>query len=182
MKTISFAEFQKLPKKNPTKNLSSGKKYYIEGTSRRDVKLKTVYIGTYRDNSNGYNNFDEVEYVVAPFGVSGKPSGFNATSGHKFMEVEDFNPTELDYKNKNRTLTELHEFINAKKAEPHDTDDSTPPLSFIGEDYRKAKHTFHNKLRSSRSRSRSRSSSRSSSSKKGGKKHPKRKSVRRYKK
>jgi hypothetical protein len=173
--TISFAEFEKLPKKNPIKTLTPGKKYYIEDTSRRNVNLKTVFIGIYTHHANGYNNFDEVEYVVAPFGVSGKPHGFNAKSGHKFMEAIDFNPTELDFKNKNRTISELHEFIHTKKAEPHD---STPPISFMGEDYRKAKHTFYNRS-SSRSKSRSRSRS-TSSTKKGGRKHPKRKTVRRH--
>ena len=100
--TITFAEYKQLPKKAPSNNLKEDKKYYIEGTSRRDDKMKTVYIGIYRRNRDGYNHFDEVEYVVNPFHQVGKPHGFDATSGHKFMEVIEIGPTESDYINKNR--------------------------------------------------------------------------------
>jgi hypothetical protein len=170
---ISFAEYKELPKKEVKKNkLEPGKKYYIQDTTRKLDKYKTVYKGIFIEKRGDSNIFSDVEFVVAPFGTIGKPFGFNAKSGNKFLEIIDFNPTELDFKNKNKTLEELHEFINEKKAEPHDT---TPPISFMGEDYRKAKHTFYNK---SSSKSRARSSSRSST-KKGGRKHPKRKTVKR---
>jgi len=172
---ISFAEYKELPKKEVNKkyNLIPGKKYYMEDTSRKNDRYKVVYIGTYSEKRNDYNFFDDIELIVAPFGTEGKFSGFNAKKGFKYFEVIDFNPTELDYKNKNKTLTELHEFIHTKKAEPHD---STPPISFMGEDYRTAKHRFYNKTSSSRSRSRS---TRSRSSTRGGRKHPKRRTVRR---
>ena len=185
--TISFAQYKELPKKEVNKkyNLTPGKKYYIQDTSSRNDNHKTVFIGVYTHQANGYNHFNDVDFLVSPFGRGGKPHAFNTKSGSKFLEVIDFNPTELDFKNKNRTLTELHEFIHEKRAEPHD---STPPISFMGEDYRKAKHTFYNRSRSSKSsrsrssRSRSRSSSRSSSSKKGGRKNPKSKTTKRHKK
>lgn len=168
---ISFSEFKELPKKEVNKkyNLIPGKKYYIQDTKRKNDNLKTVFVGSYTHQTNGTNYFDNVEFLVAPFGAVGKPIGFNAKSGSKFMEIIDFNPTELDFKNKNKTLTELHEFIHEKKAEPHD---KTPTISFMGEDYRKAKSSFYNKPRSKSSRS---------SSKKGGRKHSKRKTVRRNK-
>jgi len=149
--TITFAEYKQLPKREikNKNNLSKDKKYYIEGTSRRDDKMKTVYIGIYRHNTDGYNHFDEVEYVVNPFHQVGKPHSFNAKSGHKFMEVIEIGPTESDYINKNRTLSELRDFDKNLRSRSRS---------------------------SSRSRSRSRSSS---STKKGGRKHPKRKTVRR---
>lgn len=149
--TITFAEYKQLPKREikNKNNLKEDKKYYIEGTSRRDDKMKTVYIGIYRRNRDGYNHFDEVEYVVNPFHQVGKPHGFDATSGHKFMEVIEIGPTESDYINKNRTLSELRDFDKNLRSRSRS---------------------------SSRSRSRSRSSS---STKKGGRKHPKRKTVRR---
>jgi len=170
--TISFAEFEELPKKDADKNnLKPRKKYYIQDTRRKLDHLKQVYIGVYINQTNGYNNFRDVEFVVAPFGIGGKPRGFSAKSGYKFMEVIDFNPTELDFINKNRTLTELHEFIHVKKAEPHN---STPPISFMGEDYRKAKKRFHHNSTSKKTTSNrsSKSSSKKSStnSKEGGKK------------
>ena len=169
---ISFSEFKELPKKEVNKkyNLIPGKKYYIQDTTSKLDRRKTVFIGSYTHQTNGNNYFDGVEFLVAPFGSVGKPIGFNAKTGSKFMEVIDFNPTELDFKNKNKTLTELHEFINEKKAEPHD---KTPTISFMGEDYRKAKSNFYNKSRSK--------SSNKSSSKKGGRKHLKRKTLRRRK-
>ena len=172
---ISFIEFKELPKKEVNKkyNLTPGKKYYIEDTSRKKDNLKTVFTGVFTHKSNyGYNNFEHVEFLVNPFGNVGKPHGFNAKTGHKFMEIIDFNPTELDIKNKNKTITELHEFIHEKKAEPHD---NTPPISFMGEDYRKARDNFYN-----RTSPKSRKSSKSSS-KKGGRKYLKRKTVRRCK-
>jgi len=151
--TITFAEYKQLPKREikNKNNLKEDKKYYIEGTSRRDDKMKTVYIGIYRRNRDGYNHFDEVEYVVNPFHQVGKPHGFDATSGHKFMEVIEIGPTESDYINKNRTLSELRDFDKNLRSRSRS---------------------------SSRSRSRSRSRS-NSSTKKGGRKHPKRKTVRR---
>jgi len=157
--TITFAEYKQLPKKAPSNNLKEDKKYYIEGTSRRDDKMKTVYIGIYRRNRDGYNHFDEVEYVVNPFHQVGKPHGFDATSGHKFMEVIEIGPTESDYINKNRTLSELRDFDKNLRS--------------------RSRSSSRSRSRSS-SKSRSRSRSRSSSStKKGGRKHPKRKTVRR---
>jgi hypothetical protein len=168
--TISFAEFKELPKKDADKNnLKPGKKYYIQGTRRKLDHLKEVYIGVYINQTHGFNNFRDVEFLVAPFGIGGKPSGFSAKSGHKFMEVIDFNPTELEFKNK--TLTELHEFIHLKKAEPHNI---TPPISFMGEDYRKAKKRFHHnstsKKTSSNRSSKSSSKKSSTNSKEGGRK------------
>jgi hypothetical protein len=184
--SISFIEFKELPKKEINKkyNLTPGKKYYIQDTSRKKDNLKTVFRGVFTHQSNGHNNFKDVEFLVNPFGDVGKPHGFNAKTGHKFMEVIDFNPTELDIKNKNKTITELHEFIHEKKAEPHD---NTPPISFMGEDYRKVRNNFYNKT-SPKSRTSSKSStspksrtSSKSSSKKGGRKHSKGKTSKRRK-
>lgn len=43
--TITFAEYKQLTKREikNKNNLTLDKKYYIEGTSRRDDKMKTVY-------------------------------------------------------------------------------------------------------------------------------------------
>ena len=93
---ITFAEFKELPKKNADRNnLEPGKKYYIQDTSRRSERTITVYIGTFLEKRNDFNNFSDVEFVVAPYGISGKPFGFNSRSGFKFMEVVDFNPSDL---------------------------------------------------------------------------------------
>jgi hypothetical protein len=85
---ISFAEFKELPKKEVKKNkLEPGKKYYIQDTTRKLDKYKTVYKGTFIEKRGDSNIFSEVEFVVAPFGMGGKPFGFNAKSGHKFLEI-----------------------------------------------------------------------------------------------
>ena len=85
---ISFAEFKELPKKEVKKNkLEPGKKYYIQDTTRKLDKYKTVYKGVFIEKKGDSNIFSEVEFVVAPFGMGGKPFGFNAKSGHKFLEI-----------------------------------------------------------------------------------------------
>jgi len=87
--TISFSEYKELPKKeiNKKNNLTPGKKYYIQDTTRKIDKYKTVYKGVFIEKRGDSNIFSEVEFVVAPFGMGGKPFGFNAKSGHKFLEV-----------------------------------------------------------------------------------------------
>jgi len=87
---ISFVEFKELPKKEviDKNDLKPLKKYYIQGTSRRDDNQKTVFTGVFTHQSkDGYNNFKNVEFLVNPFNSVGKPHGFNAKKGHKFMEV-----------------------------------------------------------------------------------------------
>ena len=85
---ISFAEFKELPKKEVKKNkLEPGKKYYIQDTTRKLDKYKIVYKGVFIEKKGDSNIFSEVEFVVAPFGMGGKPFGFNAKSGHKFLEI-----------------------------------------------------------------------------------------------
>jgi len=71
----------------------------------------------------------------------------------KYYEV-DMEPTTIDIKHKKTTIKELKSFINETKAEPHDT---TPPISFMGKDYRKTRDKFYNKSRSSSTKSTNRS-------------------------
>jgi len=89
--TITFSEYEKLPKSLINKNkedLIPGKKYYIEDTKRKDKNLKAVYIGIFKHKSNGMNIFENVSYVVSPYGyTTGVPHGFDAKSGTKFFEV-----------------------------------------------------------------------------------------------
>jgi len=87
--TISFSEYKELHKKkiNKKNNLTPGKKYYIQDTTRKIDKYKTVYKGVFIEKRGDSNIFSEVEFVVAPFGMGGKPFGFNAKTGHKFLEV-----------------------------------------------------------------------------------------------
>lgn len=163
---VSFEEYNLLPKKAATKNLVSGKMYYIQDTKRRAQKYITVYIGKYRDTENNFYMFTDVEYVVAPSGTSGKPHGFSS-KGNKFMEVISVSPTKTDIRRKNSNLQELNDFIVEKQYEPHD---KPPKISFFGVGYRKTKKNFsklkkNKSSRSSRS-SRSSNSSRSSSSRK----------------
>lgn len=177
--TISFEEFEELPKLDADKkNLQPGKQYYIQDTRRRLKDLISVYKGTFIEKKGEYNNFSNVEIVVNPFSDVGKPLGFSNKKGFKFMEVIDFNPTELEINNKRNTLNELNEYITEKKLEPHD---KTPPISFMGQDYRTTRNQFYKRTRnkstssghsrsSSKRRSRSSSKTHSSSSKKGGKK------------
>jgi hypothetical protein len=185
MEQIKIDEFNKLPKKGPitAKKLQPGKMYYIQERSAQP-KFKYVFIGRYIEpRSHNMNdkdiayNFENVKFVVNPFKTKATPFAFYPKS-NTFFEVVDFNPTELDFINKNKTIRELSEFITQKRMESHD---STPPISFMGEDYRNARSNFYNKS-SSKSRSRSRSSSRSmSSTKKGGRKvSKKRRTVRRH--
>ena len=177
--TISFEEFEELPKLDADKkNLQTGKQYYIQDTTRKLKHLITVYKGTFIEKKGDHNNFNNVEIIVNPFSHVGKPFGFSNKKGFKFMEVIDFNPTELEINNKRNTLNELNEFITEKKLEPHD---KTPPISFMGQDYRTTRNKFYKRTRnkstssghsrsSSKRRSRSSSKTHSSSSKKGGKK------------
>jgi hypothetical protein len=179
--TISFEEFEELAKLDADKkNLQPGKQYYIQDTSRRLKHLIKVYKGIFSEKKGDFNHFSNVEIVVNPVPHdTAKPFGFSNKSGFRFMEVIDFNPTELEINNKRTTMNELNEFIMEKKLEPHD---KTPPISFMGQDYRTTRNKFYkrtgNKSTSSghsrsSSKRRSRSSSsktHSSSSKKGGKK------------
>jgi hypothetical protein len=184
MEQIKIDEFNKLPKNGPitAKKLQPGKMYYIQERSAQP-KFKYVFIGRYIEPRSNNNNdkdiaykFEDVKFVVNPFKNTATPFAFYPKN-NTFFEVIDFNPTELDFKNKNRTIRELSEFITQKRVEPHD---STPPISFMGEDYRKARDRFYNKSSSkSRSRSRSSSSSRSSTKKGGRKLSKKRRTVRR---
>jgi len=163
MEQIKIDEFNKLPKKGPiqAKKLQSGKMYYIQ---ERDAspKYKYVFIGRYTEPRSNNNNdiaykFEDVKFVVNPFKNIARPFAFYPKN-NTFFEVIDFNPTDLDFKNKNKTIGELSEFITQKRAEPHD---ETPSISFMGQDYRDARDSFYKK---SQTRSRS-----NSSSKKGGK-------------
>jgi hypothetical protein len=173
--TISFEEFEELPKVDADKKkLQPGKQYYIQDTSRRLKHLIKVYKGTFSEKKGDFNHFINLEIVVNPDSRDTvKPSGFSNKSGFKFTGVIDFNPTELEINNKRNTINELNEFITEKKLEPHD---KTPTISFIGEDYRTTKkHFYHRTGKKSNSMGHSRSSSKgysrsSSSSKKGGKK------------
>jgi hypothetical protein len=142
METISFAEFKELPKKNvDKKKLHPGKKYYIQDTSRRGENGITVFKGNFTRKNGDWNEFSNIDFVVNPFNQGGKPQSFSNKKGFKFTEVIDFEPTEFEFNNKNKTIHELNEFINEKRVEPHD---NTPNISFIGKDYRKAKTRFYN--------------------------------------
>ena len=89
------------PKKNQTKkespkkaesNFVPGVEYYIEDTTRRKNEFKEVYKGKFvkirtTDNDEVYIDFENVEKIVAPFGVRGLPFGFSSR-GHRFIEVK----------------------------------------------------------------------------------------------
>ena len=89
------------PKKNQTKkespkkaesNFVPGTEYYIEDTTRRKNEFKEVYKGKFvkirtTDNDEVHVEFDNVEKIVAPFGVGGVPFGFSSR-GHRFIEVK----------------------------------------------------------------------------------------------
>lgn len=146
MKEITIAEFNKLKKRGPVsrESLIPGKWYYIYDRRRVD---NPVYIGTYErpvkyfnENSVTYNyRFENVSYLVKPSNYRNEP-GTIFGNVHQYFEVIE-EPSKLDIKNKKTTLRELDDFINEKKAEPHD---SSPNISFFGKDYRKARNKFHN--------------------------------------
>jgi len=89
------------PKRNQTKkqspkkvesNFVPGTEYYIEDTTRRKNEFKEVYKGKFvnirtMDNDEVYVDFDNVQKIVAPFGVRGLPFGFSSR-GHRFIEVK----------------------------------------------------------------------------------------------
>lgn len=144
MESISFEEFSQLPKKEVNKkSLKPGRNYYIQETRG---KHKTVYKGNFSstDDMGDYNNFKNVEFIVNPFRKSGKPFGFNNKSGFKFLEVIE--PTSKEKSMKNKTIKELNEFISEQKMVPMD---STPGISFFGEDYRTARDSFNKRTRRS---------------------------------
>jgi hypothetical protein len=171
MNQIKFAEYELLPKKpplkKPSKELQPGKMYYIEDTNTRTKAHKSVrigrFVGSYKPQPENieYHKFENVRNLVNPFNNSAIPFGFSS-KGKKFMEVIDFNPTELDIANKKNTISELSEFITQKRVEPYD---ETPTISFMGQDYRSARDRFYNKSQSRSTRSRSNSSTRKSSRK-----------------
>jgi hypothetical protein len=111
MTIITFSEYEKLPKKsiNKTKeDLTPGKKYYIEDIRRRDKNLKVVYIGIFKHKSNGMNIFENVSYVVSPYGyTSGVPHGFDAELGFKFFEaisrISDLSGTSSQSRSRSRS-------------------------------------------------------------------------------
>jgi len=152
MVEISFAEFKGFPKKQINKNsLQPGKKYYIINTSTRDEKFIPVFKGTFTQKVGDRYDFSDVEFVVNPFNEGGKPNGFYNRRELKFFEVIE--PGNFEINNKNKTILEMNEFINEKRAEPHDI---TPTISFMGKDYRKTKQNFYNTFKKPSSKSSSR--------------------------
>ena len=161
MKEITLEAFKKLPKRGPYSgsNLNIGAMYYIHDIRRND---NPVYIGTYVGPVHYYNDnsalinykFENVMYLVKPSNYRNAP-GTIFGNVHKYYEVP-MEPTSIDIKHKKTTIKELKSFINEKKAEQHDT---TPPISFMGKDYRKARDKFYNKSRSSSSSNSKRNSS-----------------------
>jgi len=161
MKEITLEAFKKLPKRGPYSgsSLKPGAMYYIHDTRRND---NPVYIGRYvrpvyyyNDNNTSVNyRFENVSYLVKPSDYRNAP-GTTFGNVHKYYEIP-MEPTTIDIKHKKTTIKELNSFINEKKAEPHDT---TPPISFMGKDYRKVRDKFYNKSRSSSSSKRSKQNS-----------------------
>jgi hypothetical protein len=161
MKEITIAQFNKLAKRGPYSgsSLKPGAMYYIHDTRRND---NPVYIGRYvrpvyyyNDNNTSVNyRFENVSYLVKPSDYRNAP-GTTFGNVHKYYEIP-MEPTTIDIKHKKTTIKELNSFINEKKAEPHDT---TPPISFMGKDYRKVRDKFYNKSRSSSSSKRSKQNS-----------------------
>jgi len=155
MKEITIDAFKKLRKKGPFtgSNLKVGTMYYIHDTRKSS---NPVYIGKYVGPVKYYNDtgvlvnykFDEVQYLVKPSNYRNEPREVFSNL-ENYYEV-DMEPTDVDIKHKKTTMKELSSFINAKKAEPHDT---PPNISFIGKDYRKVRDKFYNRSRSSSSSS-----------------------------
>jgi len=179
MSTISYDEFLLLPKKQPTKNLIPGNQYYIRNGVRKRNDYIDVYVGTFDrmtsfTKSNGkkseYFQFTEVKYLVKPsWGGSVVPSGF-AKSGWIYTEVIPTSPTEEDIENKKDNMIELKEFIDEQKVLPVEK----PSISFVGENYRKAKKSFE-KRNAIQSQGEARARSRSRSHSRGGKRDTRKK-------
>ena len=157
MKEITLDAFKKLRKKGPfsASTLKIGTMYYIHDTRNSS---NPVYIGKYIGPVRYYNDtgvlvnykFDDVQYLVKPSNYRNKARD-TFSNVEKYFEV-DVEPSELDIKHKKTTIKELKSFINEKKVEPHDI---TPPISFMGKDYRKVRDKFYNNSRSSSSSKRS---------------------------
>jgi len=151
MKEITMDAFKKLQKKGPISGsrLNPGTMYYIHN---RRSDTNPVYIGKYVGPVKYYNDtgvlvnykFDDVKYLVNSSKSRNAPRGvFGNLEQYFEVSVE---PTASDIENKKTTMKELRSFINEKKVEPHDT---TPPISFMGKDYRKVRDKFYNRSRSS---------------------------------
>jgi len=152
MTTITYDEFLLLPKGPPTKKLIPGKTYYIKNGVRKMKSQIDVYIGKFdKISQNGSSfYFDDVEYLVkVPTQI--KTSGYGK-SGWIYTEALPTSPTQEDHERKKIHVSEIKNFLNEKKAEPIDR---RPSISFIGEDYRKARNAFN---KGTRVRSRSKSS------------------------
>lgn len=159
MKEITLEAFKKLPKRGPYSgsSLKPGTMYYIHDNRNSS---NPVYIGTYVGPTNYYGDhatmvnykFENVRYLVKPSNYRNEP-GTIFGNVHKYYEVP-LEPTSIDIKHKKTTIKELKSFINEKKAEQYDT---TPPISFMGKDYRKVRDKFYNKSRSSSTKSTNRS-------------------------
>lgn len=138
MELITFEEFSKIPKNVVNKtSLKNRRNYYIQDSRGNNKK---VYKGTFigKDKQGDYNNFENVEFVVNPYNEVALPFGFNNRKGFKFMEIME--PTSRERSLKNKTINELKQFISEQKLEPENI---TPGISFIGEDYRKARDRFN---------------------------------------
>lgn len=158
MSTITLDEFLLLPKGPPTKNLIPGKTYYIKNGVRKMKSQIDVYIGkfknalTYSDPYGKQHTFFNFTNTKALVKVQGNiVTGSYGKSGWIYQLALPTSPTDEDRKNKKTNIDELKDFIYEKKAEPIE---NSPSISFIGEDYRKAKDSFNTRTRV-RTRSRS---------------------------
>ena len=127
MAIITFSEYEKLPKRliNKTKeDLIPGKKYYIEDIRRRDKNLKVVYIGIFKHKSNGMNIFENVSYVVSPYGyTSGVPHGFDAKLGFNFFEainrISDLSSSRTTTSNRSRSRSSSRSSTSKRGGKKH---------------------------------------------------------------
>lgn len=139
MTLISLEEFEKLPKSKPQTKLEPGVLYYIQDIAHPLSRDHDVVVGRFLEERNNAYYFENVDVLVSRFRNRGKPFAFDKVPRFLFMKVLDIKPTTPDIKRKEALLGEMKEYIDMKRAEPHD---ETPSVSFIGEDYREAKERF----------------------------------------
>ena len=122
-----------------TKKMRPGCYYYIENISRKQLQYREVYHGKYLRKEDKTNIFEDVKRIVNPFQETAKPSGFI----NEFKYIPDNSiPCDEDRSNKNEAVSELNKQFDELRLRPVEENESN--ISFIGENYRKARGEFYN--------------------------------------
>jgi hypothetical protein len=138
---MSYEEYNRLvgTTESIKKMMTPGCYYYIEDTSRKQLKYREVYHGKYLRREDKVNVFENVKFIVNPFQNTAKPRGFYGR--FKKYIPDNSMPCDEDTSNKTKAVAELNTEFDELRVRPVEENESN--ISFIGEDYRKAKQEFY---------------------------------------